>query len=33
MEALLHGPPLLNNTDDPMRLWSPYYADQLGNFK
>ncbi|GAN08703.1 cytosolic endo-beta-N-acetylglucosaminidase isoform X1 [Mucor ambiguus] len=30
MEALLHGPPTLNNSsDDPMRLWSPFYADKL----
>ena len=30
MEALLHGPPTLNNSsDDPMRLWSPFYADRL----
>lgn len=31
MEALLHGPPLADNDfDDPMRLWSPFYADKLG---
>ncbi|KAI8639429.1 endo-b-N-acetylglucosaminidase [Parasitella parasitica] len=30
MEALLHGPPTLNSSDnDPMRLWSPFYADKL----
>ncbi|CAO0798167.1 unnamed protein product [Mucor circinelloides] len=30
MEALLHGPPTLNNnSDDPMRLWSSFYADKL----
>ncbi|KAK4518975.1 uncharacterized protein ATC70_009202 [Mucor velutinosus] len=30
MEALLYGPPTLNNSsDDPMRLWSPFYADKL----
>lgn len=33
MEALLHGPPLDSSSDDgdPMRLWSPFYADKLGN--
>ncbi|KAG2234434.1 hypothetical protein INT48_007182 [Thamnidium elegans] len=33
MEALLHGPPLDSGSDDddPMRLWSPFYADKLGN--
>lgn len=32
MEALLHGPPLdkSGKSDDPMRLWSPFYADKLG---
>ncbi|CEP18142.1 hypothetical protein [Parasitella parasitica] len=30
MEALLHGPPTLASSDnDPMRLWSPFYADKL----
>ncbi|KAI8880245.1 glycoside hydrolase family 85 protein [Backusella circina FSU 941] len=30
MEALLHGPPLETVDDpDPMRLWSPFYADKL----
>lgn len=31
MEALLQGPPLHDTDDnDPLRLWSPYYADKLG---
>ncbi|KAI9273900.1 endo-b-N-acetylglucosaminidase [Helicostylum pulchrum] len=31
MEALLHGPPLDpgSDDDDPLRLWSPFYADKL----
>ncbi|KAI7894833.1 endo-b-N-acetylglucosaminidase [Mucor mucedo] len=31
MEALLQGPPLVKGSDDgdPMRLWSPFYADKL----
>ncbi|KAI8087826.1 endo-b-N-acetylglucosaminidase [Gilbertella persicaria] len=30
MEALLHGPPLVPPpSDDPMRLWHPFYADKL----
>lgn len=33
MEALLCGPPTLNNTnEDPMQLWSPFYADKLGEY-
>jgi hypothetical protein len=33
MEALLNGPPTLNNNgEDPMRLWSPFYADKLGGY-
>ncbi|KAI8327315.1 glycosyl hydrolase family 85-domain-containing protein [Blakeslea trispora] len=30
MEALLHGPPFINDEDnDPMQLWEPFYADKL----
>lgn len=30
MEALLQGPPIYDTGDsDPLRLWSPYYADKL----
>jgi hypothetical protein len=32
MEALLNGPPFVpyEGDNDPMRLWSPFYADKLG---
>ncbi|KAI8371465.1 glycosyl hydrolase family 85-domain-containing protein [Radiomyces spectabilis] len=30
LEKLLHGPPaLFEDADDPMRLWSPFFADKL----
>lgn len=35
MEALLNGPPFVpyEGDEDPMRLWSPFYADKLGKLK